>query len=322
MGQWNETSPSEFILLGITTRPELQCFFSVLFFSTYLLTLLGNLLIVLLVYWDPSLFHTPMYFFLSNLSLADIGFTSATIPKMLQTLLSESTAISYSGCFTQMYFFFAFANTDNFLLASMAYDRYVAICHPLHYATLMNHKRCLLMAGIPWLVSIVLSLMYTVLASRLSFCVTREIPHFFCDIQPLMRISCSDTKLLQTLVMSEGLIDVSIPFLLIVISYVCIFYAVLRVPSAAGKLKAFSTCGSHLTVVILFYSTLIWVYFQPPSRNAGRKDTVAAIMYTVVTPMLNPFIYTLRNNEIKGAVRRVMSRMKKTLSEAEGQMLH
>lgn len=200
----------------------------------------------------------------------------------------------------------------------MAYDCYVAICHPLHYATLMNHKRCLLMAAISWLVSIAQSLMYTVLASRLSFCVTREIPHFFCDIQPLMRISCSDTKPLQILVMSEGLLDVSVPFLLIVVSYMRIFYAVLRVPSAAGKLKAFSTCGSHLTVVILFYSSIIWVYFQPPSKNAGGKDFVAAVMYTMVTPMLNPFIYTLRNNEIRGAVKRITNRMKKTFSEALG----
>lgn len=314
MQQWNETSISGFFLRGITTRPELQCFLSVLFFSTYLLTLLGNSLIVLLIHSDSSLLHAPMYFFLSNLSLADVGFTSAIIPKMLQTLLSHSTAISYCGCFTQMYFFFAFGNTDSFLLASMAYDRYVAICYPLHYATLMNHKRCLLMVTFSWAVSFVQAMLYTVLVARLSFCVTREIPHFFCDIQPLMRISCSDTKPLHMLVMTEGLIDVSVPFLLTVVSYACIFSAVLKIPSTAGKTKAFSTCGSHLTMVVLFYSTLIWVYFQPPSRNTGGKDTIPAIMYSVGIPMLNPIIYTLRNNEIKGAVRRITSRMKKSLS--------
>ncbi|XP_003224531.1 olfactory receptor 1J1 [Anolis carolinensis] len=311
MGQFlNDSTTSGFLLLAISIHPELQYLLTVFFLSAYMMTLLGNLLIVLLIHLDPNLLHAPMYFFLKHLLLADVGYTSAIVPKMLQTLLSKSMAISYGGCFAQMYFFIAFANTDSFLLASMAYDRYVAICYPLHYATVMSHKRCLLMAVISWAVSLILSLMYTVLASQLSFCVTKQVPHFFCDIQPLMRISCSDTKPLQTLLMTQGLVDVSTPFLLIVVSYACIFYVVMKVPSTARKLKALSTCGSHLTVVFLFYSTLIWVYFQPPSKKAGRKDTVAAILYTVVTPLLNPFIYALRNDEIKGALRRVLRRRK------------
>ncbi|XP_053149139.1 olfactory receptor 1E5-like [Hemicordylus capensis] len=310
MSKENHTGNSGFVLLGLSTQPEHQQLLALLFLSMYLLTLLGNLLTVLLIRSDAHLLHTPMYFFLSHLSLADVGFASATLPKLLQNLLFQVQTISYSGCLTQMYSYMAFGNTDSFLLASMAYDRYVAICHPLHYTALMSHKRCLLLVASCWLLASLHSLLYTVMMSRLSFCSSREIPQFFCEIYPLLGLACSDTSTIETTALIEGFLDVLGPFVLIVISYGHIFYTILNVPSANGKRKAFSTCGSHLGVVILFYGTLCWVYLQPSSRSSDQKNIVASLMYTVVTPLLNPFIYTLRNNDMKAAFRRLVSRVR------------
>nr|XP_056707699.1 olfactory receptor 1J1-like [Euleptes europaea] len=269
----------------------------------YLLSLLGNLLIVLLIGCDAHLLHTPMYFFLRHLAVADMGFASSTVPITLHNLVSRDKMISYGGCLSQTYFFLVFGSGDSFLLAAMAYDRLMAICHPLHYTALMNAKRCLLLVSGCWLLACLHSLLYTVMLSRLSFCASREIPHFFCDVNPLLALSCSDTTPLRMLVMTEGMFDILGPFLLIVVSYARIFLTVMKTPSS--KRKAFSTCGSHLTVVILFYGTLIWVYLLPTSGN----KTLASLMYTTVAPMLNPFIYSLRNNEIKGALRRLVGRI-------------
>nr|XP_028568667.1 olfactory receptor 1G1-like isoform X2 [Podarcis muralis] len=249
-----------------------------------------------------------MYFFLSHLALADLGFTSTTIPKVLENLLSQKKTISYHGCLVQMYFYVCFGNSDSFLLASMAYDRYVAICFPLRYSTLMNRKRCLLLATVSWVIPIVHSLLYTILMSHMSFCDSREIPHFFCDLYPVLEISCSDRSVIEMLILTEGSVEVLGPFLLIVISYMGIFYTILKIPSNSGKKKAFSTCGSHVAVVVLFYGTVSWIYFKPRSNNSDRKDTVAAVMYTMVTPMLNPFIYSLRNSEMKAALKRIIRR--------------
>nr|XP_028568858.1 olfactory receptor 1468-like [Podarcis muralis] len=311
MGEENHTGPLQFILLDVSPQPEHQHLFALLFLTMYLLILLGNLLIVLLVYSDAHLLHTPMYFFLSHLSLADVGFASVIVPKMLQNLLFQVNTISYGGCFLQMYFYIAFGNTDSFILTSMAYDRYVAICHPLHYATRMNHKRCLLLVVGCWLLASLHSLLYTLLMSHLTFCSSQEIPQFFCEIYPLLGLACSDTSTVKTTAQIEGFLDVLGPFFLIVISYVYIFYTILNVPSTNGKRKAFSTCGSHLAVVVLFYGTLCWVYLQPTSsRKSDQSSIVASLMYTVVTPMLNPFIYTLRNKEMKAALRRLIIKMK------------
>ncbi|XP_015281451.1 PREDICTED: olfactory receptor 1F1-like [Gekko japonicus] len=306
MEHGNETFVSGFILQGIFNQAGHDgLIFSVLLFM-YLLSLLGNLLIVLLIRCNAHLLRTPMYFFLSYLSLADVGLASSIVPITLCNLVSRDKILSYGGCLSQMYFLLAFGNSDNFLLAIMAYDRYLAICRPLHYAALMNIKRCLLMVSGCWLLAFLHSLMYTLMLSRLSFCASREIRHFFCDVNPLIGLSCSDTTPIKMVVMTEGVLDILGPCTLIVVSYGHIFLTVMKIPSSSGKLKAFSTCGSHLAVVILFYGTLIWVYLLPASEN----KTMASLMYTVVTPMLNPFIYSLRNNEMKGALRRLFGRMR------------
>uniref|UniRef100_A0A6J0TYE0 Olfactory receptor n=1 Tax=Pogona vitticeps TaxID=103695 RepID=A0A6J0TYE0_9SAUR len=272
----------------------------------YLLTLLGNITVILLICSSAQLLQAPMYFFLFHLALTDVGFTSAITPKTLKNLLSQDKTISYWGCLVQMYFYISFGNSDSFLLASMAWDRYVAICQPLHYSTLMNHRRCLQLAAVSWGIPIAHSLLYTVLLSHLSFCGAREIPHFFCDIIPFLDIACSDTRVIEMLIVTEGVVEILAPFVLIVISYIYIFYTIMKIPSASGKRKAFSTCGSHISMVVLFYGCVSWIYFKPQSKNPDHKDTVAAVMYTMVTPMLNPFIYSFRNSEIKSALQRVI----------------
>lgn len=302
------TVVSEFILLGISNQQDWNIFFFFIFLIMYVITVLGNLTIVLAIRLDIRLFHTPMYFLLSNLSLADICFTSATVPKMLVDTLSGVRKISYNGCLAQMYFYIAFGITDSFLLASMALDRYMAICRPLRYATVMSEQACVLLVAASWLVAHLHSLLHTILMSRLSFCASNQVPHFFCDVFPLLKISCSNTHLNTLVVHTEGALVVNSALLFIVLTYACILVAVLRVPSTEGKRKAFSTCGSHLTVVSLFYGTVIWVYFQPSSNFSAEKDTLATIMYTMVTPMLNPFIYTLRNDQMKVALRRLLAR--------------
>uniref|UniRef100_A0A8D0FZI0 Olfactory receptor n=1 Tax=Sphenodon punctatus TaxID=8508 RepID=A0A8D0FZI0_SPHPU len=308
----NQSSSSGFILLGLSVRPELWVPLSSLLLVMYLVTLLGNLLIILLIRSDAHLLHAPMYFFLSHLSLTDVCFTSTTIPKMLQNMMTQTKSISHGGCVAQMFFYMAFGNTDNLLLAAMAYDRYVAICRPLHYTVLMSPKRCVLLAGSCWLLAFLHSLLYALLVSRLFFCASREIPHFFCDLYPMMRLSCSDLTLLETVSVTEGMTEVLTPFALIVVSYILIFCAIMKVPSATGKRKAFSTCGSHLTIVVLFYA-IIGVYFQPAAQYSAQQGMVFAIMYTVITPMANPYIYSLRNKDVQGALRRLWGR--KVLSQ-------
>ncbi|XP_020823256.1 olfactory receptor 1L6-like [Phascolarctos cinereus] len=275
----------------------------------YLVTLLGNLLIILVIHSDSRL-HTPMYFFLSILSFTDICFTSVIVPKMLVNFLSETKTISYIGCLAQMYFFMAFANTDSYLLASMAIDRLVAICNPLHYAMVMSHRRCIILGVASCVISHLHALLRVLLMSRLSFCASHIIKHFFCDTQPVLKLSCSDTSSSQVVVMTETLAVIMTPFLCIIFSYLRIIVAILKVLSASGKWKAFSTCGSHLTIVVLFYGSAIYVYFRPLSSYSVVKDRVATVMYTVVTPMLNPFIYSLRNKDMTQGLGKLKDRIK------------
>ena len=299
----NESSEgSPFILLGLTTNPSQQRPLFVLFLVLYVAGILGNGLIVAAIQASPVL-HIPMYFLLAHLSFADLCFTSVTVPKMLVNLLAHNRSISPAGCLTQMYFFFALGVTDSCLLAAMAYDRYVAIRHPLHYATRMSRAMCTALVGTVWLVSHVHSLLHILLMARLSFCASHQVPHFFCDHQPLLRLSCSDTRHIQLLIFTEGAAVVVTLFLLILASYGAIAAVVIRLPSAAGRLRAVSTCGSHLAVVGLFYGTVIAVYFQPTSRYEAEQGRVATVRYTVVTPMLNPVIYSLRNRDVQGALR-------------------
>nr|XP_044985971.1 olfactory receptor 1361 [Jaculus jaculus] len=299
----NQSRVSEFLLLGLSRQPRQQQLLFLLFLTMYLATVLGNLLILLAVGTDSRL-RTPMYFFLCHLSFVDICFSSTTVPKVLASHILKSQAISFSGCLTQMYFVFMFVDMDNFLLAAMAYDRFVAICHPLHYTTKMTHQLCALLVGGSWVVATLNSLLHTLLMSQLSFCADNVIPHFFCDVTPLLKLSCSDTHLNETMILTEGALIMITPFVCTLASYIHIARAVLRVSTARGRWKAFSTCGSHLAVVCLFYGTIIAVYFSPSSAHSAGQDTAATVLYTVVTPMLNPFIYSLRNRDLKGKLKK------------------
>ncbi|XP_017528470.3 olfactory receptor 1L8 [Manis javanica] len=308
MERANQTSSvSQFILVGLTSRPEDQKPLFILFLTIYLVTVTGNLLIILAICSDHQL-HSPMYFFLSVLSFTDICFSTTTVPRMLENFLSEKT-ISYAGCLTQMYFIYALGNTDSFLLAAMAFDRYVAICDPFHYVTTMSHRRCVLMVVFSCSFPHLHSLLHTLLLNRLTFCGSNVIHHFLCDLSPLMKLSCSSTFVNETVIMIEGSVVLVTPFLFITLSYVQILITVLKIPSAAGKGKAFSTCGSHLTVVTLFYGSIFYVYLQPLSTYTVR-DHIATIVYTVLTCMLNPFIYSLRNKDLKQALRKLTGRWK------------
>ncbi|XP_049484269.1 olfactory receptor 1L8-like [Panthera uncia] len=308
MERVNQTSSvSEFILLGLSSQPEDQKPLFILFLTMYLVTITGNLLIILAIHSDPQL-QTPMYFFLSFLSLTDICFTTTIVPRMLLSFLSEKT-ISYAGCLTQMYFIYVLANTDSFLLVVMAFDRYVAICDPFHYVTTMSHHRCVLLVAFSCSFPHFHSLLHTLLLNRLTFCDNNVIHHFFCDINPLLKLSCSSTFLNEIVIMSEGSVVLVTPFVCITFSYIRILITVLKIPSAAGKRKAFSTCGSHLTVVTLFYGSIFYVYLQPLS-NYTVRDHVATLVYTVLTSILNPFIYSLRNKDLKEGLRKLMGRRK------------
>ncbi|KAM5131567.1 olfactory receptor 1f45-like [Callospermophilus lateralis] len=302
----NQSSVSEFLLLGLSRQPQQQRLLFLLFLIMYLATVLGNLLIILAISTDSRL-QTPMYFFLSNLSLVDICFSSTTVPKMLANHILGTQTISFSGCLTQIYFLCVFADMDNFLLAVMAYDRFVAVCHPLHYKTKMTHWLCVLLVVGSWVIANLNALLHTLLMARLSFCADNAIPHFFCDVTPLLRLSCSDTHLNELTILFEAGLLMIAPFICILVSYILIVYAVLRVPSTRGMWKAFSTCSSHLAVVFLFYGTIISLYFIPSSSHSAEKNPAAAVMYTVVTPMLNPFIYSLRNRNLKGALKNVVT---------------
>ncbi|ELK08189.1 Olfactory receptor 1L8 [Pteropus alecto] len=249
-----------------------------------------------------------MYFFLSFLSFIDICLTTTVVPRMLVNFLSEKT-ISYAGCLTQMYFFYAFGNTDSFILAVMAYDRYVAICDPMHYITTISHRRCVLLVAFSCSFTHLHSLLHTLLLNHLTFCNSNVIHHFICDLSPLMKLSCSSTFLNEIVIKTEGPIVLVAPFLFITFSYIRIFIAVLKIPSAAGKRKAFSTCGSHLSLVTLFYGSIFYVYLQPLSTYTVQ-DHIVTIVHTVVSSMLNPFIYSLRNKDLKQGLRKLMSKRK------------
>ncbi|XP_069861208.1 olfactory receptor 1N1-like [Dipodomys merriami] len=270
----------------------------------YLVTLLGNLLIILAIGSDQHL-HTPMYFFLANLSFIDTCFTCTIVPKVLMNIHTGHHTISRTGCLVQMYFFMALALLDDFLLAVMAYDRYVAICLPLHYTTIMCLQRCLLLVTTCWLFSNLLAFSLTLLMAQVSFCASHSIPHFFYDLLPLLKLACSDTHTFHFMMFTDTVLSGVVPLVCVLVSYAHIIHTILRIPSAGGKHKVFSTCGSHLTVVTLFYGTVFLVYFQPSSSYSADTGMVASIVYTMVTPMLNPFIYSLRNKDMKGALWRL-----------------
>ncbi|MBZ3882154.1 Olfactory receptor 7G2 [Sciurus carolinensis] len=303
----NQTAISEFLLLGLTEDPALQPLVFSLFLSMYLVTIMGNLLIILAISSDSHL-HTPMYFFLCILSANDICLSTSTVPKMLVNILRQDQSITYSGCLCQVCFFIIFVGLENCLITVMSYDRYVAICHPLKYTVIMNPRLCAVLVLLSLVISIVHALLHTLMVLRLSFCTDLEIPHFFCELAQVLKLACSDTLINNLLVYLVAVLFAGVPLSGIIFSYVHIVYSVLRMPSSGGKHKAFSTCGSHLSVVSLFYGTGLGVYISSAVTDSSRKSAVASVMYSVVPQMLNPFIYSLRNRDMKVSVRMLMGR--------------
>ncbi|XP_038598544.1 olfactory receptor 7C2-like [Tachyglossus aculeatus] len=299
----NQTSISEFLLLGLSDRGKQRQLLFMLFIWMYLLGVLGSLLIILAIRSDPHL-HTPIYFFLTNLSLDDVCFLSTTVPKTLVNIQTHSKTITYTGRMAQMYFFILFGGLDHFLLTGMAYDRYVAICHPLHYTTIMGPRLCALMVAGSWIISSLHALTHTLMVLRISFCADNKIDHFFCEPIQIIKLSCTDPLINEILLCVLAVLLGLGPLTGLLFSYNQIFSTILRIPSAGGRYKAFSTCDSHLSVVSLFYGTSLCVYFSRRSTQKARKDSIASVMYSVVTPMLNPFIYSLRNKDMKGALRK------------------
>ena len=299
----NNTQIPEFLLLGFSEGPELRPLIFGLFLSMYLITVFGNLLIILAVSSDPHL-YTPMYFFLSNLSFVDICLTSTIIPKMLQSTQTQRKVITYEGCIVQVYFYLFFAGLDDLLLTVMAYDRYVAICHPLHYTVIMSPWFCGLLVLLSWVLSSMHSLLQSLMILRLSFCSDLEIHHFFCETTWLIQLACSD-PFLNNMVMSFGSVILGGgPLAGILYSYSKIVSSICGISSAQGQCKAFSTCASHLSVVSLFYCSALGVYLSFTATHSSHTSAIVSVMYTVVTPMLNPFIYSLRNKDINRALKR------------------
>ncbi|XP_043828910.1 olfactory receptor 5F1-like [Dromiciops gliroides] len=307
MFEKNHTSVTEFILLGLTDSPELQVLLFVLFLVIYALTMMGNTGMITLIMIDTQL-HTPMYFFLTNLSLADILYSSNITPKMLVDLLSEKKIISFTGCFLQMYVFIALITTECILFGLMAYDRYVAICNPLLYPVTMSRTVCLKMAMGAFTAGFLNSIIHTTYISSLSYCGSNVIHHFFCDSPPILKLSCSDTQMNEMIIFICAGINMLGTLLIILTSYIYILFSILRLHSVEGRRKAFSTCASHLTVIAIFYGTEIVTYLCPSSRYSPTQGKVISVFYTVVIPMLNPLIYSLRNEEVKRALKNAISR--------------
>ncbi|XP_019483326.1 PREDICTED: olfactory receptor 1052-like [Hipposideros armiger] len=300
----NQTDVTEFIFLGFSNHPSLQGMFFLIFLLIYLTTLLGNIFIITATRVSPAL-HTPMYYFLSNLSFLDICYSSTTVPVMLVNFFREKKTISYEGCLSQIFFLVTCAGTEGVLLAAMAYDRYVAICQPLQYPVLMSVKVCVCLVSGSWLCGLVNSMAHTVLAATLTLCGPNHISHYLCDIPLLLALSCSDTSLNEAVLHVASITIGLSPWLFTTVSYILIISAILRIPSAQGRNKAFSTCASHLTVVVVFFGTANVNYGKPSAGYSLDMDILVSVLFCVITPMFNPVIYSLRNKEVKGALRKL-----------------
>uniref|UniRef100_A0A8C3XPG7 Olfactory receptor n=1 Tax=Chelydra serpentina TaxID=8475 RepID=A0A8C3XPG7_CHESE len=308
MQKRNHSEGTEFILTGLTDRPELQVPLFGVFLLIYGITLVGNGGLILLITIDPRL-HTPMYFFLRNLSFCDLCFSLIISPKMMLNFLAKRKSISHTACALQMYLYIVFSDVGCLLLAVMAYDRYVAICNPLLYMVTMSRKLCKeLVAGV-YAVGLVDSVIYTCFTFRLSFCSSNVINHFFCDIPPLLALSCSDTHINEIVMFAFTCCITVSSFVTVLLSYVYIVSTILQIRSSEGRRKAFSTCSFHLTTVVLFYGIQLFMYLRPTSSYSMDTDKVASVFYTQVIPMLNPLIYSLRNTEVKDALRKAMNKL-------------
>ncbi|XP_017372675.1 olfactory receptor 8H1-like [Cebus imitator] len=306
MSRRNNTNVPDFILMGLTDSEEIQLALFIIFLLIHLITVLGNVGMILIIRLDPQL-HTPMYFFLTHLSFIDLSYSTVIIPKTLANLLT-SNYISFRGCFTQMFFFVFLGAAECFLLSSMAYDRYVAICCPLHYPVTMSKRLCHALVTGPYMIGFIDSFVNVVCMSRLHFCESNVVHHFFCDTSPILSLSCTDTYDIEILIFIFAGFTLMVSLITISASYVFILSTILKINSTSGKQKAFSTCASHLLGVTIFYGTLIFTYLKPRKSYSLGRDQVASVFYTIVIPMLNPLIYSLRNKEVKNAFIRVMQR--------------
>ncbi|KAM6125483.1 olfactory receptor 5AP2-like [Phoenicopterus ruber ruber] len=306
--EWkNKTVVTEFILLGFGNGPELDSLLFLTFLSIYVVTITGNIFIILLIVANRHL-RTPMYFFLGNLACLEICYSSNILPRMLLSYLVGDRSISVNGCFTQYYFFGCLAAAECYLLAVMSYDRYLAVCKPLHYLSCMNGKLCLQLGAACWMSGFLSNSILTFLISKLDFCGPNEIEHFFCDSFPMIKLSCSDTRVAGLVTSVVAGVCSLLPFLLTFSSYLYIIMTVMTIPSATGRKKAFSTCSSHLIVVILFYWSILTVYVLPHHDTQVSPDKVFSVFYTILTPLVNPLIYSLRNKEVKEALRKETSK--------------
>ncbi|XP_042531629.1 olfactory receptor 8K3-like [Dipodomys spectabilis] len=308
MEKHNLSVVKEFILMGITARPELQTPLFLMFLIIYLSSMLGNAGMIVLTTVDSRL-QTPMYFFLRHLAFTDLGYSTAVGPKMLVNFVVEQNIISYSLCATQLSFFLVFIISELFILSAMSYDRYVAICKPLLYTVIMSQRVCWVLVAIPYLYCTFVSLLVTIKIFTLSFCGYNVISHFYCDSLPLLTLICSDTHEIELIILILAAFNLLSSLLVVLVSYLLILAAILKMKSAEGRRKAFSTCGSHLTVVVVFYGTLIFMYVQPKSSHSFDTDKLASVFYTMIIPMLNPLIYSLRNKDVKYALQRIWKKI-------------
>lgn len=307
MGKENQSFVAEFIFLGLSQDLQTQILLFILFFIIYLLTVIGNLLIIILIFMDSRL-HTPMYFFLRNLSFADLCFSTTIVPQVLVHFLVNRKTISFFGCMTQIIVFLLVGCTECALLAVMSYDRYLAVCKPLHYSTIMNQKVCLKLAMASWASGALVSLVDTTFTFQLPYKGENIINHYFCEPPALLKVASANTYSTEMAIFAMGVVILLAPVSLILVSYWSIITTVIQMQSEEGRLKAFFTCGSHLTVVVLFYGSGIFTYMQPNSKTTKERDKMISVFYTVVTPLLNPIIYSLRNKDVKGALRKLTGR--------------
>ena len=306
--QWtNDSRLLGFILVGFSDQPQLELILFGVILFLYFMTLLGNSTIILVSLLDSKL-HNPMYFFLSHLSFLDLCFTSSIVPQLLVNLGSSDKSITYGGCVVQLYVSLALGSTECVLLAVMSYDRYVAVCRPLHYAFVMHPRVCSILASMAWLSGVTTTLIQSTLTLQLPFCGNRKVDHFFCEVPVLIKLACVDTTFNQAELFVASVLFLVVPLSLILMSYGNIAQAVLKIKSAIGRRKAFRTCSSHVMVVIIFYGTIIFMYLQPAKSRSKDQGKFVSFFYTVVTPMLNPLIYTLRNKEVKAALKKFMGK--------------
>lgn len=304
MGSDNHTKNEDFLLIGLSSDPKIKIALFVLFSLVYTTSVTANVVLIVITQLVNEL-QTPMYRFICTLSILDVTFTSVTVPKMLIGLLLEHNYISHVGCFAQLYFFHFLGSSECFLLSIMGYDRYVAICHPLHYSQIIDKKTCIQLASGCWITGFLYSFVHTILTSKLSFCASKEVNHFLCDMPPLLKLSCTDTKTNVIVILGLGGLAAGASFLLTIISYFYIISTILQIRSTEGRRKAFSTCASHLMIVVMFYGTILVMYLRPQSSYSMEHDKILSVFYNVITPMLNPLIYSLRNKEVKRALKKL-----------------